>query len=76
MIREKPALPRAGFRVLCGDAYLIDSRRPGQFSGSCQKGLILGVKKKLAKRDTPEERELSQKLEKLSNFQLVLTQRE
>ena len=34
------------------------------------------MKKKLARRDTPEERELSQKLEELSNLQTLLGQRE
>ena len=34
------------------------------------------MNKKLAKRDTPEERELSQKLEELSNLQTLLAQRE
>ncbi len=34
------------------------------------------MKKKLARRDTPEERELSQKSEELSNLQVLLAQRE
>ena len=34
------------------------------------------MNKKIARRDTPEERELSQKLEELSNLQIVLAQRE
>ena len=34
------------------------------------------MSKKLAKRDTPEERELSQKREELSNLQILLAQRE
>ena len=34
------------------------------------------MNKKLARRDTPEERELSQKSEELSNLQTLLAQRE
>ena len=41
-----------------------------------RKGSFPGMNKKIARRDTPEERELSQKLEELSNLQTLLAQRE
>ncbi len=39
-----------------------------------RKGSFLGMNKKLARRDTPDEGELSLKREELSNLQMVLAQ--